>query len=290
MQKEQITPIPARWYASSKKVAARLEALGVPDAKVYFADKGQTWDKITMRQGEFLGVLDGLRAFGMGKREIHKAVDRFHSQGATILDIETGHDSRSHGPAMFDVATGPRRLLEADKNLMAQARADAYRKKRNMMSKADAHKTWHMVGPSIQAKVDATGWSRAALYGEFGRTGTPLGRRPKDGVVGERALPPAKVKPIRPKGGFVYFMQLGGKGPVKIGYATSIKDRFSSHRVSNHTSPVLLAAMRGTIKSERQLHLRFKSLLLPGRREWFHMRGDLKAFIGMLPKIETDLE
>ena len=93
-----------------------------------------------------------------------------------------------------------------------------------------------------------------------------------------------------PKRGFVYFMQVGGKGPVKIGYATSIKDRFSSHRVSNHTDLVLLAAMHGTPKSEKQMHVRFKSLLLPGRREWFYLRGDLKTFISALPKIETDLQ
>src|SRR5579871_6158636 len=108
MKKGKIALIPVRWYAPNKKAAARLEALGATKMKLYEAEKGETWDKITMRQGECLGVVDGFRAFGMTKREIHNAVDRFHSQGATILDVETGQDSRTHGPAMFDVATGPR--------------------------------------------------------------------------------------------------------------------------------------------------------------------------------------
>lgn len=282
MEKAQIALIPARWYASTKKAAARLEGLGVPKMKIYEAEKGETWDKITMRQGECLGVLDGLRAFGMGKREIHKAVDRFHSQGATILDIETGHDSRAHGPTMFDVATGPRRLLEADRHLMSEARADAYRKKHGMASKAAAHKIWHMVGPSIQAKVEATGWSRAALYNEFGRTGTPLGRRPKDGVIGERELPPIKVKSPRSDKGFVYFMRINGRGHVKIGYASDIKARLSGHGTSTPGKPVLVGWMHGTMTTEKRLHKKYADLRVKG--EWFKFSGLLKAFVESLPE------
>lgn len=290
MKKDSLPPIPIRWYASDPKAEKRLLACGAVERAIYRGWKGETPGKFKMRAGEFLGVVDGYRAFGHGKREITKAVDAIHADGATILDVETGKDSRNHGHILFDAATAPRRQTEEDRKLLAEERAGKYRKKRGMASKADAHKIWHMIGPSIESKAAATGWSRAALYDAFGKTGAPTGRRPKGFAKGERELPAANVKPARPKGGFVYFMRLGTSGPVKIGYANSIKARFREHKVSNHSAPVLLAAMRGTMKSERQLHERFKSLRLEGRREWFNLRGDLKAFIGMLPKIETDLE
>lgn len=288
--KDKLPQIPSRWYASDAKAEARLLALGATERGLYRGYKGQEIGKFRMRPGEFLGVVDGYRAFGRGKREITKAVDAIHADGATVLDVETGKDSRNHGHVLFDAATAPRRQNDEDRKLMAEQRADAYRKKHGMASKKEAHIIWHKIGPSVEAKAAATGWSRAALYGEFGKTGAPSGRRPNDFVAKDREIPPIKVKPIRPKGGFVYFMQIGGKGPVKIGYANCIKTRFKEHKVSNAAAPTLLAAMRGTMKAERQLHERFKALRLDGRREWFYLRGELKAFIGMLPKIETNLE
>lgn len=290
MSQAQIAPkTPVRWYAQDDKTRLKLEARGVPRKQIYEAASGETWDKFKLKDGEYLGILGGLRIFG-GAVAIKKAIEHFHSHGAAILDIETGQDSMSSGVAMYDRATGPRRLTDEDKTIMNEQRSDAYRQKHRMASKAEAHRIWHKVGPSIPAKVKATGWSKGALYEAFGRTGSPLGRRPKDFAGAERELPPAKVKPARPKSGFVYFMRIGGRGPVKIGYAASIKKRFSSHKVSSPTDPVLLAAMPGTMKTERQLHERFCELRLPKRREWFKLQGDLKTFIGALPKIETDLK
>jgi hypothetical protein len=165
---------PVRWYAPTKKVLARLLALGVPKGAIYDAEKGETWDKITMRHGESLGVLDGLRGFG-GKRSIKGALARFHDQGATVVDIETGQDSRTHGVAMYAEATSTRRKMPESEKL---ARAEARRKKDGKMLKRDAYEVWRGIG-TVEQKEEATGWSRAALYAEFGKTGAPAGRPPK---------------------------------------------------------------------------------------------------------------
>ena len=280
---------PSMWYAQDDKARLKMEARGVPRKKIYEAANGETWDKFRMKDGEYLGILGGLRVFG-GAVNIKKALERFHNDGAAVVDIETGQDSMAHGVAMFDTATGPRRLTDEDRAIMSEKRSDAYREKHRMASKAEAHRIWHKVGPSIQAKIKATGWSKGALYGAFGRTGSPLGRRPKDFAVVERtALPPIKIKPPRKKSGFVYFMRNGDRRRVKIGYATSLKSRFSSHKGSNASDPILLAAMHGTMNAEHQMHAKFDHLRVRGRRKWFYFRSDLKAFIEALPKIETDL-
>lgn len=285
MVEAKTAPKPARGYAPNKKAVDRLMAAGLLRGQIYEAEKGETWDKISMRSGESLGVVDGLRAFGLGKRTITKAVDRFHGQGATILDVETGKNSRTNGHVMFDVATGPRRLTDQDKEIMAEERASKFRKKHGMASKAEAHKIWHTIGPSVDAKVAATGWSKGALYKAFGKTGSPAGRRPKDFVASERELPPAKVKPkrIRKTQGFVYFMRINGRGHVKIGFTVDVIKRFSGHQTSMPGTPVLMGAMHGTAATEKKLHEKYADLHVKG--EWYKYTGALKAFVEALPDV-----
>ena len=192
----------------------------------------------------------------------------------------------AHGVAMYDAATGPRRLTDEDKKIMSEVRADAYREKHRMASKAEAHRIWHKVGPSIPAKIKATGWSKGALYAAFGRTGSPLGRRPKDFASAERAaLPPIKIKPPTPKNGFVYFMRVNGRGPVKIGFSVNVAQRLSNHGVSNSGKPVLVGSMHGTKTTERRMHNKYGDLHIRG--EWFKYTGALKAFVEALPQIDN---
>lgn len=177
----KLARIAVRGYAPDKKALARLMAAGLPKTKVYEADKGETWDKFTMRQGEYLGVVDGFRAFG-GKRDMLKAVKRFHDNGATILDVETGQDSRAHGPAMHDDATKPRNPSSEYQRLTRDERADARRLKNEQMTKLQAHAVWFNPRLTTAEKEAITKWSRAALYKVFGPTGVPAGRPPKQTV------------------------------------------------------------------------------------------------------------
>lgn len=179
-KKAQILPKPIRWYALDEKAEKRLLALGAPQRAIYRGWKCEIPGRFKMRPGEVLGVVDGYRAFGIGKRAIAKAVDAIHADGATIVDVETGRDSRAHGHILFDDATSPRRKSPEYLKLMAEERADAYRKKHRQMMKAQAYVIWKKAGMSVDEKAEITGWSRAALYNAFGKTGAPAGRPPKE--------------------------------------------------------------------------------------------------------------
>lgn len=166
-----------RGYAPNKRAVARLIASGLTMRQIYEAEKGQTWDRFTMRDGEILGVVDGLRAFG-GLREIRKAVDRFHGQGATILDVETGKDSRTHGISMRDDVTKPDRQSPEYLKLLEE-KADARRKKDGKMLKREALVVWRNPALTIKEKAAITGWPDSTLNAAFGPSGAPAGRRPK---------------------------------------------------------------------------------------------------------------
>lgn len=167
-------PKPVRWYAPDQKIFDHLVGLGTPKGAIYQGWKGQTPEKINMRHGEVLGVVDGFRAFG-GKRAINAAVKHIHSKGATILDLDTGRNSRDHALELRDDAVGVRRKLPESVKL---AQADARRKASGQMLKADAWEVWKGPG-SVAQKAEATGWPQSALYAAFGKTHGPTGRPPK---------------------------------------------------------------------------------------------------------------
>ena len=173
-----IPAIPARWYAQDEKALKRLTALGVPKGKIYLGyTKAEHWSRIIMRKGEHLGIVGGLRAFG-GLRDIPKAVARFHDQGATVVDVETSLDTRTHGVAMRDDATKPQRQSQEYDWLLAEERADARRKKSGKMLKREAYIVWRNPKLSIAEKADLTGWPPSTLNAVFGPSGAPAGRRP----------------------------------------------------------------------------------------------------------------
>jgi hypothetical protein len=95
-----------------------------------------------------------------------------------------------------------------------------------------------------------------------------------------------QIKPPRKNGGYVYFMRVDGRGPVKIGFSVNVAQRLSNHGVSNSGKPVLVASMHGTKATEKRLHNKYGDLHIKG--EWFKYTGALKAFVEALP--ETDLK
>lgn len=87
---------------------------------------------------------------------------------------------------------------------------------------------------------------------------------------------------------FVYFIQAGDGGPIKIGLADDPDARCAFLQVGNHEDLVLLAVRPGSMTDERELHSRFAAGRLRG--EWF--RADtpgLRAEIHRAVQIEAEL-
>ena len=172
--------IPVRWYAPDQKAADRLLALGATERGLYRGDKGQIPGKFKMRPGEFLGVVDGYRAFGGGIRAITKAVDLIHKNGATVLDVETGQDSRTHGHILASEATSPRRQSAEYKRKMADEKAEKRLESKSGMTKHEIEIEWKKPGiMSADERAKYLRIPRATLYAKFGPSGAAAGRRPK---------------------------------------------------------------------------------------------------------------
>lgn len=78
---------------------------------------------------------------------------------------------------------------------------------------------------------------------------------------------------------YVYFVQEGQRGPIKIGFAGwSPRDRLTGLQVGNPRRLRLIGLVEGTGKTERDWHARFESLRIRG--EWFRATPDLLRTIG----------
>jgi hypothetical protein len=80
--------------------------------------------------------------------------------------------------------------------------------------------------------------------------------------------------------GWVYFVQSGDAGPIKIGFAFDIEKRLAQLQVGNPETLHLRGAYRGTIDAEVDEHERFDASRLRG--EWFHPTSELLVFIERL--------
>jgi hypothetical protein len=281
------TPLKAtRSYAPNQKAFDRLEAVGVNPRHIYrgWTDE-ETFGKFTMRTGEYLGVVDGLKAFGKTKRPALAAIKLVHSWGATILDVETGKDSRSNGADMLDEIIKPPKPSPEYLAKVAEERKAKWREKNGVMPAREAFQIWKHPKMSVAEKLDLMhGWTKQAAYNEFKKTGAPAGRRTKDSVAPDPDMPVPVVtaRRRRPTHGFVYFMRINNRGHVKIGYSTDVMNRFKAHGISNPGEPVLVGSMHGTRTTEKRLHKKYADLHVKG--EWFRYTGALKAFIEALPE------
>ena len=79
---------------------------------------------------------------------------------------------------------------------------------------------------------------------------------------------------------YVYFLQQGETGPIKIGFTTKLKHRFAVIRSSNIYVSVL-GVMPGGRKEERQIHKRFKEHRIEG--EWFYPVDEIVQLAKSLP-------
>lgn len=113
-------------------------------------------------------------------------------------------------------------------------------------------------------------------------------------VVGELSLQDAKIRqhkdllekiygewrplPTRdPTEGFVYFVADKQRGVVKIGFSVEPMDRMATLQIGSPNKLEMLAAVKGTIQTERQFHRRFAQHRVNG--EWFRLTGDLATFV-----------
>jgi hypothetical protein len=179
-KKAQIQPKAVRGYARHERDVKRLEASGLPTNHIYRADKGELPGKFKMRPGEFLGVVDGLLAFGPTRRPFSAAVALIHAQGATVLDVESGLNSREHGVEMANLALNPPQPSAEYLAQVAEERREAWRKKHRVMPKDQAFPIWRNPVLSLPEKLDLMrGWTKDMAYKAFGPTGRPAGRRHK---------------------------------------------------------------------------------------------------------------
>lgn len=78
--------------------------------------------------------------------------------------------------------------------------------------------------------------------------------------------------------GFVYVIGMEEDATaVKIGFASNVDDRRSTLQTSSHYTLKILATIKGTRATEKELHCRFESDHIRG--EWFRRSEAVEAFI-----------
>lgn len=106
----------------------------------------------------------------------------------------------------------------------------------------------------------------------LGRIGSVLYERlAKFGLVGNSSA--------RDRAGFVYFIQAGDAGPIKIGFSSKVDIRIDALQKANAEKLNLLATISGTLIMEAELHQRFAEHRIRG--EWFRPAAELLAAIQM---------
>lgn len=92
-----------------------------------------------------------------------------------------------------------------------------------------------------------------------------------------RCLPKKRAAGNTRSGLFVYFVQAGESGPIKIGLSDNPAGRVASLQTAHPECLRLLRVIPGNGKYERALHKRFAGLRLQG--EWFKPDKTLLAYI-----------
>ncbi|RKH11980.1 hypothetical protein D7X74_24480 [Corallococcus sp. CA047B] len=89
-------------------------------------------------------------------------------------------------------------------------------------------------------------------------------------LTGQRGPPPARrvaAPPGDSRSGWVYFIQQGKYGPIKIGWSRAPATRLVSLQTANPAPLTLLATVPGSRMTELQLHEQFAAYRMTG--EWF---------------------
>lgn len=100
----------------------------------------------------------------------------------------------------------------------------------------------------------------------------------RHGLVRARAVKyvPGYVRPSD-RLGFVYFVQSGEGGPIKIGWSQDTTRRVAELQTANAHKLVLLGMVPGTMEDEAAMHVHFGHLRMEA--EWFQNAPEIHAFI-----------
>ncbi len=169
------TQKPIRYYAGNRKVFARMVDMGIRSRDIYEGwEPSEHWSKIRLKSGERLGTVDGLRSFG-GKVAIRKALEHFHGQGVTIVDIISSMDSKIHGVTMRDAALEPEKPS-------AEYLAEKRRQEivdRAKMSEREMMVHWRNPKLKLAEVLALIGLTRSLAYQLLKPRGVGVGRPPK---------------------------------------------------------------------------------------------------------------
>lgn len=282
--------------AYQKKI---LEAAGVT---VFYKDQPDAAAK-SCRKGESGLYVVGLRGLGSSEAKILAVLKTLHDDGTAAVDAATGRRSDGRdGAALMREATvdlrnerlGGHKAAKRDGAKGGAKSGIAKRAAKTPLTLAEKH--WFdktLTEGQVMEKVNSYGylkdWLPGSLRKALGRREVTPGRLPAAGRKPPPDAPSVVKTPVkRSKRGYVYFMRINGRGPVKIGFATDLKARMSGHRTSNHGVPKIIAALHGTMKMEKALHKKYARLTTPGTKEWFKMAEPLTSFIAGLPELDDE--
>ena len=110
--------------------------------------------------------------------KIRNAVKHFHDQGVTLVDVETGYDSMTHGISMRDTAMEVVPLTREQK--IARSRADAIRRQveNGGMGEREALLHWRDASLTTEEAVRKIRWTKSMAFKILGARGIPAGRKP----------------------------------------------------------------------------------------------------------------
>lgn len=124
---------------------------------------------------------------------------------------------------------------------------------------------------------------RALLEAILSKSG--LGRKRKRREV--VASPPTLDQLLSPAqtdlDGFIYFIQAGPDGPIKIGWSREVKKRAATIQSWEPVELECLATLQGPMATEQALHRRFGSARIRG--EWFNPTHELLAYIDSVKEL-----
>ena len=74
----------------------------------------------------------------------------------------------------------------------------------------------------------------------------------------------------------IYFIRAGSRGPIKIGFASDVAARMASLQTASPVPLVLIGAIPGGLKLEKQIHAEVAEARLTG--EWFKPTVDVRRW------------
>lgn len=89
-------------------------------------------------------------------------------------------------------------------------------------------------------------------------------------------------KKPKEKIGYVYFLQMGEDGPIKIGFSQDVCERVASLQTNQPFPLRLIGVEIGSFATEKALHRRFLVYQTRPNSEWFFPKPELLEYIGKL--------